>query len=63
MQMALRRTLLDRMIYLVQLGYVLPVLKYIKRISSSVDESLIVHTIKMVGHSNIPIELASLNST
>ncbi|KAI9285358.1 TH1 protein [Umbelopsis sp. AD052] len=46
--MALRRTLLDRMIYLVQLGYVLPVLKYIKRISSSVDESLIVHTIKMI---------------
>jgi hypothetical protein len=46
--MALRKTLLDRMIYLAQLGYVLPVLKYIKRISSSVDESLIVHTIKMV---------------
>lgn len=57
--MALRRTLLDRMIYLVQLGYVLPVLKYIKRISSSVDESLIVHTIKMVDRSNIRIELAS----
>ncbi|CAM0139852.1 unnamed protein product [Umbelopsis sp. WA50703] len=40
--MALRKTLLDRMIYLAQLGYVLPVLKYIKRISSSIDESLII---------------------
>lgn len=46
--MALRKTLLDRMIYLVQLGFVLPVLKYIKRISSSIDESLIVHTLKMI---------------
>ncbi|KAG2175451.1 hypothetical protein INT43_001098 [Umbelopsis isabellina] len=46
--MALRKTLLDRMIYLAQLGFVLPVLKYIKRISSSIDESLIVHTLKMI---------------
>ncbi|RUP47540.1 hypothetical protein BC936DRAFT_145632 [Jimgerdemannia flammicorona] len=46
--MALRRTLVDRMMYLVQLGHVLPVLRYFQRIGLRLDESLVVHGVKKV---------------
>ncbi|OZJ05119.1 hypothetical protein BZG36_01368 [Bifiguratus adelaidae] len=46
--MALRRTLLDRMIYLVQLGYAIPILEYIRDTGDKLDESLIIHSVQRV---------------
>ncbi|KAJ1968861.1 hypothetical protein H4R35_006305, partial [Dimargaris xerosporica] len=40
---ALQKSILDRMIYLMQLGFAIPVLKYVKQRQDKVDESLTVH--------------------
>lgn len=46
--MALQRTWVDRMLYLVQLNYTLPVLKYFSGVGRELDDSLIVHFVKKV---------------
>ncbi|KAI8083817.1 TH1 protein [Thamnidium elegans] len=47
-QLALQRTWVDRMLYLVQLNYTLPVLKYFSGVGRELDDSLIVHFVKKV---------------
>lgn len=46
--MTLQRTWVDRMLYLVQLHYTLPVLKYFGGVGRELDDSLIVHFVKKV---------------
>lgn len=41
--MIIRRTVLDRMIYMMKIGYVLPILRYIASNASKIDESLTGH--------------------
>ncbi|CEP14521.1 hypothetical protein [Parasitella parasitica] len=45
-QLALQRTWVDRMLYLVQLNYTIPVLKYFCGAGRDLDDSLIVHFVK-----------------
>lgn len=45
-QLALQRTWVDRMLYLVQLNYTIPVLKYFGGPGRELDDSLIVHFVK-----------------
>ncbi|KAI8640957.1 hypothetical protein BD408DRAFT_346902, partial [Parasitella parasitica] len=45
-QLALQRTWVDRMLYLVQLNYTIPVLKYFSGPGRDLDDSLIVHFVK-----------------
>ncbi|KAJ1956042.1 hypothetical protein IWQ62_005398, partial [Dispira parvispora] len=40
---ALQKSVLDRLLYLMQLGFSMPVLRYIKRSQDNIDESLTVH--------------------
>ncbi|KAI9270069.1 hypothetical protein EDC94DRAFT_513134, partial [Helicostylum pulchrum] len=47
-QLTLQRTWVDRMLYLVQLHYTLPVLKYFGGVGRELDDSLIVHFVKKV---------------
>ena len=46
--MALERTWVDRMLYLVQLNYTLPVLKYFEGPGRELDDSLTLHFVKKV---------------
>ncbi|RCH97682.1 Negative elongation factor C/D [Rhizopus azygosporus] len=45
-QMALQRTWVDRMLYLVQLNYTTPVLKYFEKEGKELDNSIIIHFVK-----------------
>ncbi|ORE20275.1 hypothetical protein BCV71DRAFT_242310 [Rhizopus microsporus] len=45
-QMALQRTWVDRMLYLVQLNYTIPVLKYFEKEGKELDNSIIIHFVK-----------------
>lgn len=47
-QMALQRTWVDRMLYLVQLNYTIPVLKYFEKEGKELDNSIIIHFVKKV---------------
>ncbi|KAG0265756.1 Negative elongation factor C/D [Mortierella polycephala] len=46
--MTYRKSILDRMIYLMQLNYVMPVLDYIRMRASKMDQSLSMHFVKRV---------------
>lgn len=47
-QMALQRTWVDRMLYLVQLNYAIPVLKYFGQEGAELDDSVIIYFLKRV---------------
>ncbi|KAI8882067.1 hypothetical protein K501DRAFT_102696 [Backusella circina FSU 941] len=46
--MALQKTWVDRMLYLVQLGYTTPILKFFGGMGRDLDDSLIVHFVKKI---------------
>ncbi|RKP37222.1 TH1 protein [Dimargaris cristalligena] len=45
---ALQKSVLDRMLNLMAMGYALPVLNYVKRLQEKIDESLTVHFVRKV---------------
>jgi len=48
LQLGLRQQLLDRMIYLIQLGFVIQVVSYIEKQARRLDEKLLIYFVKKV---------------
>jgi hypothetical protein len=59
--MALQKTWVDRMLYLVQLGYTTPVLKFFGGMGRDLDDSLIVHFVKKVNWINRAVQCLDNN--